>query len=88
MTNVSSSLEQGQPQTTRGVLATVLTERRRRRLLPYLFISPWLIGVLVFYAYPIVASLYFSFTNYDVLRPRCGSRRTTSPCSRTYSSMP
>jgi multiple sugar transport system permease protein len=69
MTNVSSSLEQGQPQSTRGVLATVLTERRRRRLLPYLFISPWLIGVLVFYAYPIVASLYFSFTNYDVLRP-------------------
>lgn len=30
----------------------------------YLFISPWLIGFLVFLAGPIVASLYLSFTRY------------------------
>src|SRR5437870_2569263 len=33
------------------------------------FISPWLIGLLVFYLYPIVSSLYFSFTDYNVLQP-------------------
>jgi multiple sugar transport system permease protein len=44
-------------------------QRRARILKPYLFISPWLLGVLIFYAYPILASAYFSFNNYDVLRP-------------------
>lgn len=31
------------------------------------FISPWLIGFLLFMAYPIVASLYYSFCDYSVL---------------------
>jgi multiple sugar transport system permease protein len=34
-----------------------------------LFVSPWLIGLLVFTIYPIVASLAFSFTQYDVISP-------------------
>ncbi len=34
-----------------------------------IFISPWLIGFLVFVLYPISASLYYSFTYYDLLRP-------------------
>jgi multiple sugar transport system permease protein len=33
------------------------------------FVSPWLIGLLVFYLYPIVSSLYYSFTDYNVLQP-------------------
>jgi len=33
----------------------------------YLFISPWLIGFFVFSVIPIIMSLYFSFTNYDIL---------------------
>lgn len=37
------------------------------RLLPYLFVSPFLLGVLVLYAYPMVSSFYFSLTQYDVL---------------------
>ena len=32
-----------------------------------LFASPWIIGFLVFVAYPILASLYFSFCDYSVL---------------------
>jgi len=32
-----------------------------------LFISPWLVGLAVFTVYPILASLYFSFTQYDVV---------------------
>ena len=31
------------------------------------FLSPWLIGFLTFYLYPTLASLYFSFTHYDLL---------------------
>jgi multiple sugar transport system permease protein len=33
------------------------------------FISPWLIGALVWNVYPIFASLYFSFTDYNILQP-------------------
>jgi multiple sugar transport system permease protein len=33
----------------------------------YLFISPWIIGFLVFTAGPMLASLFISFTSYDVL---------------------
>jgi len=33
------------------------------------FISPWLIGFSIFTLYPLFASLYYSFTNYDVLQP-------------------
>lgn len=33
----------------------------------YLFISPWLIGFFVFTIIPIMTSLYYSFTEYDLL---------------------
>jgi len=49
------------------------TGTRRRQIAKYLpaflFLSPWIIGVLVFYVYPICAALYYSFHQYDVLRP-------------------
>ena len=35
----------------------------------YLFISPWIIGFLAFTAGPMLASLYFSLTDYNVLQP-------------------
>lgn len=34
-----------------------------------LFATPWLVGCGVFIAYPIVASLYYSFCAYDAIRP-------------------
>jgi multiple sugar transport system permease protein len=34
-----------------------------------LFASPWLLGMLFFIAYPLVASAYYSFTEYSVLNP-------------------
>lgn len=40
-----------------------------QNLTGYLFISPWIIGFLVFTAYPMIMSLYYSFTEYNVLRP-------------------
>ncbi len=41
----------------------------RETLAGYSFISPWLLGFLVFTAGPIVASIIFSFCRYDVLHP-------------------
>jgi multiple sugar transport system permease protein len=40
---------------------------RQRTFLGLAFVSPWLIGVAVFTFYPIAASLYYSFCDYDVL---------------------
>lgn len=41
--------------------------KRRESILGYAFISPWIIGFIVFFAIPLIASLYFSFTNYNLL---------------------
>ncbi|HLK60565.1 MAG TPA: sugar ABC transporter permease [Chthonomonadaceae bacterium] len=35
----------------------------------YAFISPWIIGFLVFTLYPFLASFYFAFTRYDIVSP-------------------
>jgi len=40
---------------------------RRRYLTVLLFMSPWIIGFIVFLLYPMLSSLYFSFTRYDLL---------------------
>jgi multiple sugar transport system permease protein len=39
---------------------------RREAIAFYLFISPWIFGFLVFTLGPIIASGYFSFTQYDI----------------------
>lgn len=39
----------------------------QKSLMGYAFISPWLIGFLGFIIGPMIASFYFSFTNYDML---------------------
>lgn len=35
----------------------------------YLFLSPWLIGFFALTLYPMLTSLYYSFTNYSLLEP-------------------
>jgi multiple sugar transport system permease protein len=39
---------------------------RREAIQFYLFISPWLIGFVVFLLYPLISSLYYSFTRYEI----------------------
>ena len=39
----------------------------QRTLYGHLFILPWLAGFLLFTLYPILATLYFSFTDFNVL---------------------
>ncbi|MBO2449806.1 sugar ABC transporter permease [Actinomadura barringtoniae] len=40
--------------------------RRRRRVTILGFMSPWLIGIGLFFAYPLAATVYFSFTRYNL----------------------
>jgi oligogalacturonide transport system permease protein len=44
------------------------TQLRRRESIGYLYIAPWFIGFLVLQLYPLLASLYYSFTNYTMLK--------------------
>ena len=41
----------------------------RRRLTVLAFMSPWLVGFTVFFGYPLVSTVYLSFTHYDLLKP-------------------
>ncbi len=57
-------------------MAVAVANRRRlskgetRNLITgLLFVSPWLLGFLIWTLYPLVSSLYYSFTRYDLVRP-------------------
>ena len=39
----------------------------RRRALVLLLMSPWIVGFTAFFGYPLVSSLFLSFTHYDLL---------------------
>ncbi|BCB77059.1 sugar ABC transporter permease [Phytohabitans flavus] len=47
--------------------ATLRQRRRRDRLTVLSFMAPVLLGLLVFLVYPLVASVYFSFTTFDLV---------------------
>jgi multiple sugar transport system permease protein len=40
--------------------------RRREARAGLLFVLPWLLGLLIFTAYPVLATAYFSFTDYSI----------------------
>ncbi|HLP00036.1 MAG TPA: sugar ABC transporter permease [Fimbriimonas sp.] len=42
---------------------------RRDLRIGLLFASPWILGFGIFLAYPVLASLFYSFTSYSALRP-------------------
>lgn len=41
---------------------------KRNQVMGMLFISPWLIGFLLFALFPLIASFFYSMTNYDFIR--------------------
>jgi multiple sugar transport system permease protein len=43
------------------------TLRRQEALYGYLFLTPWILGLLLFYIGPMVSSAYLSFTRYDIV---------------------
>lgn len=44
---------------------TLRAKRRRDRLRTLAFLSPWLLGTGLFFIYPLVSTVYFSFMKYD-----------------------
>lgn len=46
-----------------------LTMRKREALMGYVFLSPWILGFLIFLAGPMLASIYLSLTNYKMIQP-------------------
>ncbi|MFF4710099.1 carbohydrate ABC transporter permease [Streptomyces eurythermus] len=48
---------------------TLAAKRRRATLRTLAFMAPWLVGFAVFFAYPLVSTVYFSFMHYDGFRP-------------------
>ena len=42
---------------------------RQNTLRGLLFISPAILGFLIFTLFPIISSLYYSFTDYNILQP-------------------
>jgi len=46
-----------------------MSMRRREALWGYIFISPWLIGFVIFTLGPMIASLLLSLTNYNITTP-------------------
>ncbi len=44
-------------------------QERRDARTGYIALSPWMIGFVVFYAFPILATLYFSFTEWTLVDP-------------------
>ncbi len=43
--------------------------RRKLSLTPYLFLAPALIVIAIFVVYPIIAVIYYSFTDYSIVTP-------------------
>jgi len=53
----------------RGQRKTGLSAITREKIDGYLFITPWILGFLFFTIGPMLASFYFSFTDYSLLEP-------------------
>ena len=58
-----------------AIAEKIVIEKKKKKsrklseiLTPYFFLSPWVIGLLIFSVWPIVLSLYLSFTHYDLLQ--------------------
>ena len=60
---------QGASPASKGRGHRVLSLRSIEAVWFHVFILPWILGFLVFTAYPMVASVYFSFTKYNALKP-------------------
>lgn len=51
------------------MISVRLNEKKRQRMYLYLFLAPWIAGFLVFTLYPIISSLFYSFTDYNITNP-------------------
>ncbi len=47
---------------------TLTSLKKQEGIMGYLFASPWILGIILFGAFPFLASLYISFTSYDMIQ--------------------
>ncbi len=57
------------PGARRGFNWPRIPKQLRTDISGYVFCGPWILSILIFTAYPTLASLYFSFTKYNVIQP-------------------
>ncbi len=62
--NTSKERTRISPEKRRGTRTAL---EKKENIAGYLFLLPWFVGLFVFSAGPIIASLYLSFTNYNLL---------------------
>lgn len=55
------------PARTAGNYKKAIGIETRKAKMGVLFTAPWIIGLLLFYAYPLLSSIYYSFTSYSIL---------------------
>lgn len=67
-TQVAQRTRSSTRSTTARVRRRVAPTRREDNRVGYLFMVPWFAGLVVFTAGPLVTSLYFSFTKYNLLQ--------------------
>jgi multiple sugar transport system permease protein len=71
MAVAQNQLNVTQPHTQVGLLGRLVGAKTkfqiRRALWGYVFALPWILGLIIFWGGPILASFYFSFTNYEVI---------------------
>jgi multiple sugar transport system permease protein len=68
-TTSDPDLRSRQPASAPGIRRGSRKGPRREGAAGYVFLSPWLIGLMGITAIPMLVSLYLSFTNYDVFTP-------------------
>src|SRR5262245_60509898 len=61
------AIRPAEPPRPAGRTARMFSRRARRRLVVLSFIAPALIGLVVFFVYPLLAAVYFSFTRFDLV---------------------
>ena len=49
--------------------APLRRKRRKHRLFVLALMAPWLLGFCIFFVYPLIATVWFSFTRYNLLSP-------------------
>jgi len=67
MTAVTTKPSMAAPAAPARRAATPKRTKLRRRMTVLAFMSPWIIGITVFFAYPLLATIYYSFTNFDLI---------------------
>lgn len=66
---MTATIEELEPATTPPVRTLTLRPSIREALWGFVFIGPWLVGLLLFTAGPMIASLAMSLTDFNLVRP-------------------